>query len=96
MFSIEYQKGRDNAIVDVLSHVASKLDAEIVRSILDRGTIGIMGRADAHDPVVAQANERIHKQVEEIAVLARATYTHVNLYEWTGWLHNKKIQYSKL
>ena len=54
-FSIEYQKGRDNAVADALSHVVSKLDAEIVKSILDGVTIGTIGRADAHDLVVAEA-----------------------------------------
>ena len=77
MFSIEYHKGRDNAVADVLSHVASKLDTEILKSILDRVTIGTVGRADAHDLVVVEANERIQKQVEETAVQARAAHMHV-------------------
>ena len=38
-FSIEYQKERDNAVADALSHVTSKLDAEVVKSILDGVTI---------------------------------------------------------
>ena len=67
-FSNEYQKGRDNAVADALSCVASKLDAEVVKSILDRVTIGTLGMADAHDPVVAVADEKIHKQVEETTV----------------------------
>ena len=33
--SIEYQKGRDNVATDTLSQVTSKLDAEIMKSILD-------------------------------------------------------------
>ena len=36
-FSIKYQKGRDNAVVDALSCVALKLNAEAVMSILDEG-----------------------------------------------------------
>ena len=32
-FSIEYQKGRDNAVADALSHVTSQLNAEAVKSI---------------------------------------------------------------
>ena len=52
-FNIECQKGRDNAVADVLSHVASKLNAEAVKSILDGVTVGTVGRADAHDPVMA-------------------------------------------
>ena len=84
-FSIEYQKGRGNAVADALSCVASKLDAEIVKSILDRVTAGTIGRADVHDPVVAEADERIHKQVEETAGQARATHMHVNMHV-TDWV----------
>ena len=77
MFSTEYWKGRDNAVADALSHVASKLDAEVVKSILD--TVGTIGRADAQDPVVAEANKKIHKQVEETTTQVRATHMCVNL-----------------
>ena len=37
--SIEYCKGWDNAATDALSQVMSKLDAETVKSILDRITM---------------------------------------------------------
>ena len=60
-FSIKYQKGRDNDVTDALRHVTSKLNTEVVKSILDRVTIGTAERADAHDPMVAEADERIHK-----------------------------------
>ena len=83
---IKYQKGRDNAVAGAQSHVASKLNAEAVKSILDRVTIGIAGRADAHDPMVSEANERIHKQVDKIAVQVWATHMCVNLHvmEWVA------------
>ena len=55
-FTIEYQKGRDSAVADVLSQVASKLNAGAVKSILDGVTIGISGQADAHDLMVAEAD----------------------------------------
>ena len=85
-FSIEYQEGRYNAIADALSCVASMQDADVVKSILDGVTMGTMGRADTHDPVVAEANERIYKQVEETAVQARAIHMHVNLHvmDWVA------------
>ena len=41
--------------------------------------------ADAHDLVVAEADEEIHKQVQETANLARATWAHVNLH-MTDWV----------
>ena len=95
-FSIEYQKGRDSAVADALSHVASKLNAEDVNSILDGVTIGTAGRADAHDPVVAEANERIHKQAERNcspsmghSCMCEPACNRLGSY-------NKKIPYSKL
>ena len=84
-FSIKYQKGTDNVVADGLSHVTSELNAETVKSILDGVTIGTAGRADAHDPVVAEANERIHRQVKETAVQAWAAHMHVNLHV-TDWI----------
>ena len=52
-FSIEHKKGQDNAATDALSHITSRLDAEAVKSILDRDTMGSPGRADVHNTVVA-------------------------------------------
>ena len=80
---------------------------KLVKSILDRVTIGTVGRADAHDLVVAEASERIHKQVEETAVQARATHMCVNLHvkDWVAvqqedpilkivmeWISTHKVQ----
>ena len=73
------------AVADALSCVASKLNAEAVKSILDGVTIGSTGRADTHDLTVAEANERIHRQVEETAVQAQTTHMHVNLHV-TDWV----------
>ena len=58
-FTIKYQKGRDNAVADALSHVMTKLNAEAMKFILDGVTVGNAGRADAHNPTMAEANERI-------------------------------------
>ena len=86
MFSTGYQKGRNNSVADALSYVAPKLDAEVVKSVLGRVTVGTIGRADAHHLVVAEANEEIHKQVEETAVQVRAAHMHVNLHvmDWVA------------
>ena len=73
-------------VADSLSHVVSKLNAEAVKSILDGVTIGTVGRADTHDLMIAEADKRIHKQVEETAVQAQVTHMHVNMHvmEWVG------------
>ena len=62
-FSIEYHKEWDNATADALTQITLKLDTETMKSILDRVTVRTIGRADAHNPVVAEADEEIHKQV---------------------------------
>ena len=56
-----------------------------MKSILDGVTVGWTGRADAHDPVVVETDEEIHKQVQEAAVHARATLTHVSIHV-TDWV----------
>ena len=77
-FSIECQKGQENAATDALSQVALKLGAETVKSILNGVIMGMTERADAQDTMVVEANEEIHQPVEETAILARATQTYVN------------------
>ena len=57
-FSIEYQKGWDNAAAVALSQVTSKPDAETVKSILDGTTMGMTERADAQGPAVAEADKK--------------------------------------
>ena len=84
-FIIKYQKGRDNAVADALSCVVLKLNAEAVKLILDRVTVGTTGRADAYDPMVTKADKTIHQQVEEAAVQGHAAHMHVNLHV-TDWV----------
>ena len=88
-FSIEYQKGWNNADMDALSQVTSKLDTGTVKSILDGVTMGMTERADDHDLMVAEADEEIHKQVWETAILARTTQAWVNLHV-TDWVTAKQ------
>ena len=79
-FSIEYQKGWDNAATHFLSQVTPKLDAEMMKSILDGVTVGMTERVDTLYPVLAKADEEIHKPVHETVILARASQAHVNLH----------------
>ena len=80
---------------------------ETVKSILDGVTVRSTGRVDAYDPVVAETDIEIHKQVWEAAILARASHTHVNLHvtDWVAtqwedpvlkatvnWIPNQKAQ----
>ena len=79
------QKGWDKAATDALTQVTMRLDVETVKSILNGVTMGSTGRADAHDTVVAEAEEEIHKQVWEADILATATHMCVNLHV-TYWV----------
>ena len=78
-----------------------------MKSILDGITVGTIGRVDAHNPVVVEADEEIHKQVWDTAVQARAIHAHVNLHvtDWVAtqqedpilrtvikWISNWKVQ----
>ena len=92
-FSIEYQKGQENAAADALSQITLKLDTGTMKSILDIVTMGMTERADAHNPAMAKADDAIPKQVWETAILARVTQVHVNYMWLIGWPPNRRIQY---
>ena len=104
-FSIEYHKGWDNAVTDTQSWVTSKLDVETVKSILDGFTVGTIGRLDAYDPAVAEADEYIHKQVQETASRANHVHVYLHVTDWVAaqqedpilktvikWISTKKVQ----
>ena len=65
-----------------LHHVTSKLEAETMKSIQDGVTVGAMERAGAHDPVVAKADEKIHKPVQETVILAQAAHVDLPVTNW--------------
>ena len=69
--------------------------------------MGSTGRADVHDPVVAETDKEIHRQVQEAAIQARSTHMCVNLHmtDWLAtqcedpvlkaminWISNQKLQ----
>ena len=78
-----------------------------MKSILDRVTVGTIGRVDAYYPVVAEVDKEIHKQVCKTVVQARAVHTCVNLHvtDWAAsqqedptlknlieWISNQKVR----
>ena len=80
IFSIAYQKGRNNAVTDALNRVTSKLDTETMKSIMDGVVVGTTRRTDTHNPAVVAADEKLHEQVQKTVAQARATQTYVNLH----------------
>ena len=55
----EYQKGHDNMVVDVLSHITTRLDPETVKSILNGVTLGMAHWAKVHDPAMVEGDQHL-------------------------------------
>ena len=55
-FELEYQKGCDNTIADVLSQVTTQLNPETVKSILDGVALGMAHWAEVHDPAMVEGD----------------------------------------
>ena len=62
-FQLEYQKGWDNTVVDALSQITTCLSPKAVPSILDGVTLGMVHRAEGHDPSVVEGDHNIEKEV---------------------------------
>ena len=56
------------------------VDTETLKSILHGVVMEMIKTSDAQDPVVAKADEKIHKQVQETAILARAAQAHISIH----------------
>ena len=79
-FQLEYQKGHDNTIVDVLSQITTCLDPDMVRSILDGVTLGATHRAESHDPAVVEGDHDVEKEVH---VTAGWVLVQMHVTDWT-------------
>ena len=62
-FQLEYQKGHNNTMVDVLSQITTHLNPDIVKSVLDGITLGATQRAECHDPTVVEGDHGMEKEV---------------------------------
>ena len=62
-FQLEYQKGWDNTVTDVLSQITIHLSPEAVQSILDGVTLGAAHRAEGYDPTVVEGDHGMEKEV---------------------------------
>ena len=59
---LEYQKGWDNTVADVLSQITTHLGPEAVQSILDGATLGATQKAE-DDPAMVEGDQEIEKEV---------------------------------
>ena len=55
-FQLEYQKGRDSTVADVLSQITTCLCLEAEWSVLDGLTLGVTHRAEGYGPVVVKGD----------------------------------------
>ena len=62
-FWLEYQKGQDNTVVEMLSWITSHLSLEAVQSVLDGVTLGATQRAQGDDPAMVEGDHNIEKEV---------------------------------
>ena len=61
-FQLEYQKGWDNTVADVLSQITTHLSPEAVQSILDGVALGATHRAEGYDPALVEGDYGIKKR----------------------------------
>ena len=62
-FLLEYQKGRDNAVADVLSWITTHLGPEAMQAVLDGATIGASQRVVGEGPAVIKGDQQREKEV---------------------------------
>ena len=79
-FKIEYQKGCDNTVVDMLSWVTTQLDPDTVKLILDGVAIEAAHRAETCDPTMVESG---HCLEQEVHVAIGHTPIQMHLMDWT-------------
>ena len=79
-FELEYQKGCDNTVADVLSWVTTWLDLDTVRSILNGVTMGSVHQAEVHDPTIVEGD---HCFEQEVCVAAGCALVQMHVTDWT-------------
>ena len=79
-FQLEYQKGWDNTVADVLSWVTTSLDPDMVRFILNGMTLGAAQWAEIHDHTIVEGG---HNMEQEVHVTAGCMLVQMHMTEWT-------------
>ena len=60
---LEYQKGHDNTVADILCHVTTWLDPDMVRCILNRVVLGAVHQAEVHHPTIVKGDLSLESEV---------------------------------
>ena len=78
-FELEYQKGHDNTVADILSWVTTQLNLETVKSTLNAVTLGMAQNAKVHDPAMVKGNQFMK---QEVCVTAGCPLVDMHLTDW--------------
>ena len=78
-FQLEYQKGWDNTVGDMLSQITTCLGLEAVQPILDEVTLGTALRVEGCDPAMVEGNHNIEK---EVCVTTRQVLVEMHVTDW--------------
>ena len=78
-FKLEYQKGCDNTVVDVLNWVTTQLDPDMVKSILNRVAIRVAHHVEVHNPAVVEGDLSLEKKVH---VATGHTLVQMGVMDW--------------
>ena len=78
-FKLEYQKGHDNTVADVLNPVTTQLDSDMVRSVLNRVALGAVHQAEVHDPTIVKCD---HHLEQEECVTACHALVQMHVTDW--------------
>ena len=78
-FELEYKKGHDNRVVDVLSWVTTLLDPDTVKSILNVVALGTVHHAKVHDPAMVEGDKHLEQKIH---VAAGCTLIEVHVTDW--------------
>ena len=79
-FQLEYWKGCNNTVVDVLSWITTHLDRDTVRCILDGVMLGAVHRVESHDPTVVEGD---HGMEKEVCVVTGWVLVQMHVTDWT-------------
>ena len=80
-FELEYQKGHDNMVADVLSWVTTRLDPETVKSILNGVTLEMAHWAKVHDLAMVEGNQCLE---QEVWVTEGCPLVEMHVIDWAG------------
>ena len=76
---LEYQKGHDNPVADVLSQVMTRLNPDMVRSILDGVALGPAHWAEVHNPAIVESG---HCLEQEVCIAAGCALVQMHVTDW--------------